>query len=67
MFFAYLAAFAKLIGPDLVIIGLILVVLFGIPAAIATGIVFMVVRRRKTPLLSRKQAPSDDASPVRLF
>jgi len=45
----FIASFAKLIGPDLIVIALILAVLVGIPAAIAIPIVFAISRRSKKP------------------
>jgi hypothetical protein len=42
-----IAAFSKLIGPDLIVIAIILLVLVGIPVAIALPIVFLIDRRSK--------------------
>jgi hypothetical protein len=44
-----IASFQKLIGPDLVVILLIIAVLAGIPALIALPIVFILNRRSKKP------------------
>jgi hypothetical protein len=44
-----IASFAKLAGPDLIVIAIIFAVLVGIPAAIAIPIVFIINRRRKKP------------------
>ena len=46
---APLANFLNLVGPDFLVIGIILIVLFGIPALIAVPIIFIVNRRRKKP------------------
>jgi hypothetical protein len=45
----FLASFAKLMGPDLIVIALIFAVLIGIPAMIALPIIFIVDRRSKKP------------------
>jgi hypothetical protein len=45
----FFASFAKLIGPDLVVIALIVAVLIGIPALIALPIIFIVNRRSRKP------------------
>jgi hypothetical protein len=45
----FLASFAKLIGPDLIVIALIFAVLIGIPAVVALPIIFIVNRRSKMP------------------
>jgi len=46
-----LASFFNLVGPDFIVIAIILCVLFGIPALIALPIVFIVNRRSKKPPL----------------
>ena len=45
----FLASFAKLIGPDLIVIALIFAVLIGIPAMIAPPIIFIMNRSSKKP------------------
>jgi hypothetical protein len=44
-----LASFYNLVGPDLIVIALIIAVLFCIPAVIALPIVFIINRRSKKP------------------
>jgi hypothetical protein len=43
------ANFLNLVGPDFLVIAIILFVLFGIPALIAIPIVFIINRRSKKP------------------
>jgi hypothetical protein len=42
-----IAGFSNLIGPDLIVIAIILLVLVGIPVAIALPIIFFIGRRSK--------------------
>jgi hypothetical protein len=46
---ASLASFLNLVGPDFLVIGIIPIVLFGIPALIGVPIILIVNRRSKKP------------------
>jgi hypothetical protein len=49
MITTFLASFLNLMGPDFIVIALILAVLVGIPTALAIPIVFIINRRSKRP------------------
>jgi hypothetical protein len=55
----FVASLSNLAAPDLIVIGLIFLILAGIPAAIAIPIVFILERRRKKPPPLPKSSPSD--------
>jgi hypothetical protein len=55
----HIASFFNLVGPDLIVIALIIAVLFGIPALIALPIVYIINRRSKKP----PPPPTQVASP----
>jgi hypothetical protein len=57
---ALVASFANLVGPDLIVIALIIAVLAGVPAVIALVVLFIILKRGKKPppLPSASQPPA---------
>jgi hypothetical protein len=55
----HIASFFNLVGPDMIVIALVIAVLFGISALIALSIVYIINRRSKKPppLPTEAQSP----------